>query len=152
MQRASSELSKNTHKHIIINRLWAPLSIASVITILSGSAGIQTGPLHFIGIDKVGHLVVFGLLGISIARLFRKHDECWKGVLFLSVGFATGFGMLDELHQLRNPMRTFEWADLAADFLGSLIASLLYLRWRGLRNLLEFEIRGFLRLRLTGKK
>ncbi len=64
---------------------------------------------------------------------------------------ATLFGLLDEIHQFTNPERYFEWADLAADFLGALLASAAYL-WIGpLQALLEVNFKGAGRLMFMRK-
>lgn len=138
-------------KRLIANRLWVPGAIMVTIAILSGSPGIQTGGWSFTGVDKLGHLVVFGLLGISVARVFIDIDSIRMRVLFISTTIATGFGLLDETRQYFNPLRTFEWADLLADFIGSMTASWLYLVSNRLRSLLEFKFSDLLRLRLRGK-
>lgn len=152
MQKVSRRIAAIADKHLIVNRLWAPAAIMATIVVLSGSAGVQTGGWTFTGIDKLGHLVVFGLLGIALARSFKHPGHHRLPVFLVTVSIATGFGLLDEFHQNFNPLRTFEWADLLADFAGSLLASGLYIAWPPLRKLLEFEISGLLRLRILAKQ
>lgn len=122
------------------------------ISVLSESAGIQTGGWSFAGMDKLGHLAVFGLLGIAWVRSFDNRCLSPAKRLMLAVLLATGFGMLDEVHQYHNPLRTFEWADLLADFAGSVIACCCYVWLKPLRQLLETEILQSLRLRSPNNK
>jgi hypothetical protein len=122
-------------------RLWVPLLMMAGITLLSGSAGVQTGGLSFTGMDKLGHLVVFGLLGIAWLRALRPERVPSAGRLALAVLLTGGFGLLDELHQFHNPDRFFEWGDLAADVLGAVLACGAYLASARMRKLLEWEPR-----------
>lgn len=117
-----------------LKRLWVPVFVMSGISILSGTSGPQLGPVSFAGVDKLGHFIVFGLLGIAWARCFKGKPSKRFSRLVLAVVLTGLFGLLDELHQLQTPGRYFEWADLLADFMGALFwaASYLYLpRWRG---------------------
>lgn len=116
------------------------------ISLLSGSAGVPTGPLTFVGIDKVGHLVVFGLLGIAWARCLPSPAWTLCRRLLVATFLTTGFGLLDEIHQYTNPDRFFEWGDLAADFAGALLATAAYLWIRPLQALLEVNFKGAVRL------
>lgn len=120
------------------DRLWLPLFTMLGITLLSGTAGPQTGPVQFVGMDKVGHVVVFGLLSVAVARCFvsgRGTRPLFIGLVAFAV--TTGFGGLDEWHQFHNPQRRFEWADLVADAVGAVLGATAYLRFAGLRHWLE---------------
>lgn len=129
-----------------LKRLWVPIFMMAGISILSGSAGIQTHGWSFVGMDKLGHLVVFGLLGVAWARCLSMEASSAAYRILFATGLSTVFGYADELHQFHNPARTFEWADLAADFLGALSGSVLYVGSGGLRALLESRIKDLLRL------
>jgi len=125
--------SKNS---IHMKRIWVPVFMMLGISILSGSSGVQTGPISFVGIDKLGHFIVFGLLGIAWIRTFNRQGTGFG----LAVVLTTLFGLLDEWHQFYNPERYFEWADLAADFIGAVVFSTSYCRIPALRKVLEREI------------
>lgn len=122
-------------------RIWVPLFMMAGISVLSGSAGVQTGGWSFAGIDKLAHFFVFGLLGISWARVFPPARHRPPQRLLYAAGLAALFGLLDELHQFHNPLRTFEWGDLAADLAGALAWAAAYLHIRPLQALLELEFR-----------
>jgi VanZ family protein len=122
-----------------VARCWLPAFIMVGVSILSGSAGVQTGPIRFTGMDKLGHLVVFGLLAVAWVRALREEvspKRRWLAAVLLT----TGFGLADELHQLTNPDRYFEWGDLLADGLGAMIGASIYLNSRWARQLCEREL------------
>ena len=132
-------------------RLWVPFFMMAGISILSGSAGVELGGWSFAGIDKLGHLVVFGLLGIAWVRSFRPAAWNSRRRFLYALLLAAGFGLLDELHQYRNPLRSFEWADLLADILGAGGGCLAYLGLPRLRRLLEVNLREVWCLLSAGK-
>ncbi len=146
MHRGQITGKDNQEKRVRLKRLWAPVFIMVGISILSGSAGIQTKGWFFVGMDKVAHLLVFGMLGIAWIRCFNDQSVSRGTRLVYAILFTTAFGMIDELHQYHNPLRTFEWADLLADFTGSVLASGIYLSFAPIRGLLETEIGQYLRL------
>ena len=119
----------------------------AAISLFSGSAGVQLEGWFFVEIDKIGHLAVFGLLGVAWVRWLLPAGYSKAKVFLLAVGLTTLFGFSDELHQYPNPLRTFEWADLIADFSGAAIASALYLRAPFFKSFLEIKIVDFGRLR-----
>lgn len=122
-----------------------------VISLFSGSAGVQLGDWSFVGIDKLGHLAVFGLLGIAWCRVLRPFRASPQGTWLLAVCLTGGFGLLDELHQYANPLRYFEWADLLADVAGAALAAGIYQAIPSVRTLLELDLRAVLRLRSPEK-
>jgi len=133
------------------HRLWAPVFMMAGISILSGSAGVNVGSWAFVGIDKLAHLAVFGLLGVAWVRSFRTATISATVRWLLAVSLTTLFGLLDEFHQLQNPLRTFEWADLLADFCGAVAGAAAYLHLRWFQTFLELEFRHVLRLRSVQK-
>jgi VanZ family protein len=141
----------NRYRKNRIRQLWAPILLMGVISLFSGSPGVQLEGWSFTGIDKLGHLVIFGLLGIAWARFLRAEGGTEGHVMLLAIALTTVFGISDELHQYLNPLRTFEWADLAADFAGATVATGLYLKVSPVKSLLEIDIRDFGRLRSLNK-
>lgn len=86
-----------------------------------------------IGIDKVAHFSVFGLLGTLVARALPKRRWWWGAVL------AATYGLADEFRQSFTPGRSVEVADWLADTVGASLAVALYARWSGYRALLEWK-------------
>ena len=130
-------------------RLWVPLFMMAGISILSGSAGVDTGEVSFPGMDKVAHFILFGLLGIAWTRLFGEESPRILRLL-MAVGLVGVFGLIDEVHQLGNPARQFERADLLADLAGALGLGGAYLYWGRFRDLMELDFRYGQRLRRDG--
>jgi VanZ family protein len=141
----------NTNVSIRIRKLWGPILLMVAISLFSGSAGVQLEGWSFVGIDKLGHLAVFGLLGVAWVRWLLQMGYGQAMVFLLAVVLTTLFGFSDELHQYLNPLRTFEWADLMADFSGAAIASALYLKTPFFKSFLELKIVDFGRLRSSDK-
>jgi VanZ family protein len=81
--------------------------------------------------DKVGHFILFGVLGATLAwgaRGFRKR-AAHGGLLLVGLLFAAS----DELHQAFVPRRTPSVGDFVADALGLVVGYLVIwavlLRW-----------------------
>ena len=74
--------------------------------------------------DKAVHLVLYDSLQASLLRgLSGAATAAPLGRHLLAFLMTTGFGLLDELHQLPIPSRDFDWADLLFDALGAALAS-----------------------------
>ena len=86
------------------------------------------------GLDKVVHLLAFGLLATAIYRLLPRRKG-WLVVLVVSL-----FGASDEWHQSFTVGRSVEVADWVADTLGGAIAVVVYRYWTWYRNLLEWNV------------
>lgn len=78
--------------------------------------------------DKAVHLIIFGLLGWLMARaifqennLFLHKNYFW--VVLICIAF---FAILDEIHQLYIPGRSFDMLDWAADLSGACLFLLLF--------------------------
>jgi len=79
--------------------------------------------------DKFLHAGVYGLLGILWVRAFNTRPA-WRGrrwgLVLIGVTLATLYGLSDEWHQSFVPARTSDWADLLADFVGSVAGCTLF--------------------------
>lgn len=80
-------------------------------------------------IDKVLHLLEYGILGFLLQRgivvgLRRPQLSWWIPALA-----GAFFGLTDEFHQLFVPGRSAGWGDVVADVLGSVLGA-----WLGMRN------------------
>ena len=113
--------------------LW-PFALATMIAIASGR-GQVAGP-DVVGIDKVAHFALFGLLATLVVRSGFPPRRAWVAVLLVSA-----FGLTDEWHQSFTPGRMVEVADWVADTLGAITAVALYVRWPRYRALLERPLR-----------
>ncbi|RLB42280.1 MAG: hypothetical protein DRH12_06030 [Deltaproteobacteria bacterium] len=77
------------------------------------------GPDLFSAQDKLGHFIVFGILGFFISRALGTHGPAlgWRGVMIVTLAVAA-YGATDELHQMFVPGRNPSILDLLADTLG----------------------------------
>ena len=75
-------------------------------------------------IRRIAHLLTFTVLGILTASAsLYTFGKTVKGLLIPPCINVT-YSLIDELVQLVTPGRSFEWADLGRDLLGSLIGIL----------------------------
>lgn len=107
-----------------------PLALAATIVYASGRGPVAAPDI--VGIDKVTHFFVFGLLASLVARNGFLPGVGWMAVLIVSL-----FGITDEFHQSFTPGRSVEVADWVADTLGAAVAVLVYARWEAYRRLME---------------
>ncbi|GAB5558910.1 MAG: hypothetical protein SynsKO_05570 [Synoicihabitans sp.] len=116
-----------------LNPRWFwPILFMFVIFNASGQGSVAAPGI--VNIDKFGHFMVFGLLGILIARTQPKR-RWWLGWVLASL-----YGICDEWRQSFTPGRSVELADWVADTLGAALAVFLYARWGYFRNTLERKI------------
>ncbi len=101
-----------------------------MIVIASSCSHVASPDIVYI--DKVAHLLVYGLLATLVARNLPAERRVWLAILAVSF-----FGVTDEWHQSFTPGRSAEVADWAADTVGAVIAAVLYARWAWYRQLLE---------------
>ena len=81
--------------------------------------------LELPGADKAAHAGVYAILaGLVAIGIRRSNPQLKRLVLFVvPIGFATLYGLTDEIHQIFVPYRTFDLLDLLADALGASIAT-----------------------------
>ncbi len=102
-----------------------------IILYLSSGPGIQLPPSFwdFIAIDKVGHLVFYGVLAFLIAYGFYKigNQSINKKMLFISLIVSSIYGICLEFMQYSFfPNRFFEILDIIANISGSIIGILFF--------------------------
>lgn len=112
-------------KFFIPTILWSLL-----ILYLSSGPGIQLPPsyLDFLGVDKLGHLVFYGIFSFLIAySLFKSTQVIRKKILFNALIFSSFYGICMEIMQYSFfPNRYFEIWDIIANISGSLIGILIF--------------------------
>jgi VanZ family protein len=125
-------------------RYWLPAMIwSAVLLLMSGSRGSSsftfgilqwlvppTSPwfdvVHAI-LRKVGHLLVYGLLGALDFRAVRGARTGWTARWsVLAIVLATIIAALDEWHQTMVPTRTGLVSDVVIDAAGATIAQIGY--------------------------
>lgn len=71
------------------------------------------------GLDKLVHLVLYGVLGFLVTRAAWERPRAWQPVAAALVGVLV-YAALDEWHQTFIPGRSSDLLDLAADAVGAL--------------------------------
>ena len=78
-------------------------------------------------LDKAGHFTGMGLLAFLVLRTFGKHRN--PGFILMMVFLVLGFATAEEFSQRFLHYRSFELWDLAANYLGILFFSLIFVLW-----------------------
>jgi VanZ family protein len=91
--------------------------------------------------DKLAHFVTYGVLGALIAfrsgltQLLRgRHVTSWTKGGWIAPAVGMLYGLLDEIHQLFTPNRTFDLKDLAVDMAGIALGFWAARKWDAKRN------------------
>ena len=121
-------------------RRWFWPVLVAVTLYFASSQSKVAGP-DVIGMDKLAHFLIYGLLATLILRTQNgrpvRRFGAWGAVLL-----AMAYGVSDEFHQSFTPGRTVEWADLLVDTAGAALAVYLYSRWHWYRGFLEAPLGG----------
>lgn len=109
---------------------WGPPVVwAVLIFCLSSQPGEAFPEVTFLPhADKAVHVVEYAVLAGLVARALLRYTWRSRNVPVLVVAFTACFvfGVLDELHQLSVPDRSYEWADLSADAVGSALGLIVF--------------------------
>lgn len=108
-------------------KFYVPAIIWAVLILIGSSIPDLSAPgLGFTMADKIVHFAEYFILGLLAARAVSTFYEEPLKILWISSALTSGYGILDELHQLLVPGRTTEGLDMVADILGSILAVALY--------------------------
>jgi len=110
------------------------LVLMIIIFILSNQPGDSIHLPNIVDIDKVCHFMEYAALGASCLYGLQPAAEKLTPltICLLTIGICTAYGISDEIHQIFVPGRDSSAADVAADFLGSLLAVSIW--WRKFKN------------------
>ncbi len=102
------------------------------IFLLSHQPGNRLSLPPFPGIDKFGHMMVYGILAGTAILAFsaRQKNTRPQKVMFLTVVFCLLYGISDEFHQSFIPGRSVSVLDVVADCGGAAMACFFWARWR----------------------
>lgn len=105
------------------------LFIMGTIFFLSHQPANNVALIDFPHLDKLAHVLMYGVLGASVIFSFKTETRISKPMqICLSVILAcTIYGLLDEFHQSYIPGRDVSGWDLVADFFGGFLVVVLYL-------------------------
>lgn len=106
---------------------------------MSGGNPATLPVLSPISLDKIAHVLIFGLLATAIIRNLRRTGDGFMAVLIAAVTTSL-FGMADEIHQSSTPGRMLDIWDWLADTVGGFTAAMAYAWWPRYRELLEMRV------------
>lgn len=113
-------------RNLLWPALWAVL--IAVLTLMPVSGAPRFAWLQDLPVDKLVHLVLFGVQAALLALLMARQGVA--APLLWAFVASTGYGALIEvLQQTMGLGRTAEWGDLLADALGALVGILAIRRW-----------------------
>lgn len=112
-------------------RLWLPVpAYVALVLAVSAWTAPDTAPLGT-GSDKWLHALEYGGLTALLARAVALQfpDATRTQIVAAASSFGLSVGALDELLQSFAPLRTSDWADLAADLVGATLAGVAVAFW-----------------------
>ncbi len=77
--------------------------------------GLEGAPIY--SIDKLYHIVEYGILSLLLLRLMTYHKV--KHPYLYAILIAFGYGVTDEVHQLFVSGRVFSFLDMVANGVGA---------------------------------
>ncbi len=111
---------------------WGPVAIwAAVLFFLSAlplSGDVSWVPVN----DKVIHVGLYGVLGVTLSRARILSGAGWPHGLFILVGVL--YGVTDEFHQAFVPGRSVSVFDWIADVVGVLMGYTIFLKTISIRE------------------
>ena len=101
---------------------------AMVLFIQSSIPTLNPPSLGISAEDKLAHTIVYMILGYLITRafFFSKNKQLSENAMLLSVIIGLLYGISDEIHQMFVPGRYADIFDVVADFIGVLLAQVLF--------------------------
>ncbi len=105
---------------------YLPAAGWAAILLGIGSLHRLPQPPSGLGLDKVGHFGMYGVLGALAAWGWIRAGRA--PVLYIPLVVAMLVGAADEIHQSTNPDRSAEVADLVADIAGVAVGFTLIVR------------------------
>ncbi len=78
--------------------------------------------------DKLAHIIIYTILGYLMTRafFFSENKRLNKNAFLLSIIIGLLYGIFDEIHQMFVPGRYADVFDVVADFIGVLLAQVLF--------------------------
>jgi VanZ family protein len=119
------DLTRRRLRWAVRLRWAAVVAWAGVIFALSSIPAQALPPeAGIVGVDKLAHAVVFGVLGFLVARASGRGGG---RALVLAALCASAYGLLDEIHQRWTPGRDSSFWDFLADTIGGAAGAAAYL-------------------------
>ena len=104
--------------------IWMQSSYFDPESIYSLSSEIRMEVLLLVGIGfEMFHFFQFGILYLLIILAFLSFGKLTKGMEIVAVIISASYGLIDEIHQMFVPFRSFSIGDLIKDTVGVLVVS-----------------------------
>ncbi|MCK9555740.1 VanZ family protein [bacterium] len=118
---------------------WVPVLVWAVIILLISSIPSSRLPeIKLFFLDKIVHFSEYFVFSALMARAFSGASKLnYKRYFVISLSFAAVFALLDEIHQIFLPTRSFDLLDLFFDLLGAFAGLIVYEK---LKALLKEEV------------
>jgi VanZ family protein len=116
-------------KAVKLLRFWFPVILYSGIIFLVSSVPNLRPPLHVTNLDKIVHVIEYGILGILLVRALSATYPNWpfKRLILWTICLAVLNGAGDEYHQSFVHGRECDIFDLLADTVGAIVGACVYL-------------------------
>jgi VanZ family protein len=109
-------------------RIFPMLLVMGFIFFLSHQSGDTLHLPSIPGIDKVGHMAVYGLLAVTVLWFLGSAKQVDPAVVTLkTVLLCAIYGLSDEWHQSFIPTRMVSGYDLLADLAGPMLVTAVWL-------------------------
>ncbi|MFO7768252.1 MAG: VanZ family protein [bacterium] len=113
---------------------WVPAVLWAGVIWYGSSLSIGTvSPFRFTGVDKLGHLAEYGVLGLlsAWALMRSRPDMLSQDIVQGAMMIGGTWGWVDEVHQYWVPGRTSDPLDMLADLAGAAAGAWLMTRAAG---------------------
>lgn len=110
-------------------RYWLLAVIYMGLIFISSSIPGEALPETVGYVDKLLHLIQFGILSWILGKAFRTSNNKFfiKRAAILSIIITIFYGIIDEIHQSFVPSRDPEYGDVVFDGIGAILAQGLFL-------------------------
>lgn len=117
---------------------FAPILWAATLFFLSAQSKLPEIAPTIRNIDKLEHVVAYGLLGTLVVLALRKaHGLNLSRAVLLTVLITSAYGATDEWHQYYVPNRSCDVLDWVADTFGGVLAAGVYFAYESRRSTKE---------------
>src|SRR5687768_11190855 len=118
---------------MVLRYLWPAILWSIVVLFLTLLPGEEFPEVQVVGIDKLVHFFIFGLVMVlSSFGLYKisAHTGAIQNPVLISFFYSITFGVAIEILQLFVPNRNFSLLDIIANVIGVALGYLLFNFWK----------------------